>query len=279
MYSNTGYLYDADIEIEDANHAFTVGSCGSYRLKRQLSMTTVRADGRKDYQLLYLSSGRAFFCFEGEEREVLAGHIVLYRPGEGQRYSYFAKDSPEVYWIHFSGLEADDILDKIGFRGTSVLFCGISFHYQELFNQIILELQLKRPCFEALLRCLLGQLFTEFHRSQLEFSAEKYRNQKEMEESVHYFNENFSQDILIEEYAKSRHMSISWFIRCFKNYMGMPPMQYITSIRMNKAKELLKSTDYAIQEISSLVGYENPLYFSRIFKKQTGKSPMQYRKE
>ena len=100
-----------------------------------------------------------------------------------------------------------------------------------------------------------------------------------MEDTIHYFNEAFSQEISIEEYAKNQHMSVCWFIRCFKRYMGMTPLQYITSIRSNNAKDLLKNTDFTIQEIGSLVGYENPLYLSRIFRKQTGRSPSCYRKE
>lgn len=285
MYSNTGYLYDEDIEIQDLDHPLTVLSCGIYRLSHQPIMPTSRPKGRKDYQLLYIFSGKAFFSFKDSENkekkdvEIPAGHMVLYRPGESQEYHYCAKDNPEVCWIHFSGSQAAGLLNKIGFSKSHALFCGISLHYPELFRRIILELQLKRPCFEELLRFYLGQLFTEIHRSQLEFSAEKYRNQKEMEATVHFFNESFTQAVSIEEYARDHHMSISWFIRSFKRYMGMTPMQYITSIRINKAKELLKSTNCSIQEISNLVGYENPLYFSRIFRKQAGLSPSQYRKE
>ena len=279
MYSNSGYLHDADIEIEDNVHALSVASCGIYRLMHHPVMPTLRAEGRRDYQLLYISAGRAFFCLDGQRKEIPAGHMVLYRPGESQQYYYYAEDSPEVYWIHFSGYEVPQILDKIGFTGTHVLFCGMSFHYPELFRQIILELQLKRPCFEELLCYYLRHIFTEIHRSQLESTADKYRNQNYMEKAVHFFNEYFTQDISVEEYAAGQHMSISWFIRCFKQYMGMTPMQYITSIRINKAKELLKNTDYSIQEISSLSGYENPLYFSRIFRKQTGFSPSHYRKD
>lgn len=104
-------------------------------------------------------------------------------------------------------------------------------------------------------------------------------NQKEMEDTIRYFNEAFSQEISIEEYAKNQHMSVCWFIRCFKRYMGMTPLQYVTSIRITKAKDLLKNTAFTIQEVGRLVGYENPLYFSRIFKKQTGHSPSEYRKE
>ena len=279
MYSNAGYLNDADVEIEDNAHALSIASCGVYRLIHQPVMPTLRAKGRRDYQLLYISSGRAFFCLDGGRQEIPAGYMVLYRPGESQQYYYYAKDTPEVYWVHFSGYEASQILDKIGFTDTHVLFCGMSFHYPELFRQIILELQLKRPCFEELLCFYLQQIFTEIHRNQLEISVDKYRNLEDMEAAVHFFNESFTQDISIEEYARRQHMSISWFIRCFKQYMGMTPMQYITSIRINKARELLKNTNCSVQEISTLSGYENPLYFSRIFRKQTGLSPSRYRKE
>lgn len=279
MYSNTGYLHDADIEVEDTVHALSVASCGVYRLLRQPVMPTLRPDGRRDHQLLYISSGKAFFFLEGERREIPAGHMVLYRPGESQQYYYYAKDLPEVYWIHFSGYEAPHILDKIGFLDSHVLFCGTSFHYPELFRQIIQELQLKRPCFEELLCSYLQLLFTQIHRTRLEIFADKYRNLDDMEAAVHFFNESFTQNISIEEYAASQHMSVSWFIRSFKHYMGVTPMQYITSIRINKAKELLKNTNCSIQEISALSGYENPLYFSRIFRRHTGFSPSGYRKD
>ena len=59
----------------------------------------------------------------------------------------------------------------------------------------------------------------------------------------------------------------------------MTPMQYITAIRINTARELLKNTDYSIQEVSALSGYDNPLYFSRIFRRHTGYSPSRYRQE
>ena len=73
-------------------------------------------------------------------------------------------------------------------------------------------------------------------------------------------------------------MSTSWFIRNFKQYTGSSPMQYILSIRIYNAEVLLKNEQYNITEISNIVGYDNPLYFSRIFKKVKGLSPSEYRK-
>ena len=60
--------------------------------------------------------------------------------------------------------------------------------------------------------------------------------------------------------------------------MGVPPLKYLTSIRIARAKELLTGTDIPISEIGELVGYDNPLYFSKIFKKNTGLSPREYRR-
>ena len=73
-------------------------------------------------------------------------------------------------------------------------------------------------------------------------------------------------------------MSVSWFQRSFKQIVNYSPMQYILTIRMNNAASLLESTDYSMAEISAIVGYDNPLYFSRLFKKQKGVSPSEYRK-
>ena len=58
----------------------------------------------------------------------------------------------------------------------------------------------------------------------------------------------------------------------------MPPMQYILSIRIANAQNLLETTAYTVSEIAAIVGYDNPLYFSRLFKKQLGMSPTEYRK-
>ena len=99
-----------------------------------------------------------------------------------------------------------------------------------------------------------------------------------MQSAVTYFNENYNQDISIENYAQTRGMSVSWFIRNFKKYTGMTPMQFIVSLRVNNAQILLEQTNYSIYEIAKIVGYDDQLYFSRLFRKQKGVSPSQYRK-
>ena len=100
----------------------------------------------------------------------------------------------------------------------------------------------------------------------------------EMDNAVTFFSENYNQNINIDDYAASRGMSVSWFIRNFKKYTGSTPMQFIVGIRISNAQMLLETTTYSINEISKIVGYDNQLYFSRLFHKLKGYSPREYRK-
>lgn len=156
---------------------------------------------------------------------------------------------------------------------------GTSLEYTRIFKQMIIELQRQQADYPEMLTLLLRQLLISIHRQLT--SDHKIRNvflDTEMEAAMQYFNDNYNTEINIEEYAASRGMSVSWFIRNFKQYANTTPMQYIVSIRIANAQVLLETTDYNVTEIGTIVGYDNPLYFSRIFKKQKGVSPSEYRK-
>ena len=76
--------------------------------------------------------------------------------------------------------------------------------------------------------------------------------------------------------AEEHLMSANWFIHSFKSVMKVPPMQYITNLRIAAAKGYLDNSNKTINEIAA-VGYDNALYFSRVFKKRTGMSPSEYK--
>ena len=280
MYINSGYLNNSRVPFKDKSRPLIVGSCGTYRLRTHERLPTWRPRGRIDYQLLYVASGKTVFYFNGEPKEVAAGHMVLFQPKQEQHYEYFAVDRPEVYWVHFTGSDVRNILKHYDIPlDRHVIYSGSSATYAYLFKEMIHELQTCRTGFEELLEMYLRQIFLLVQRSREERkpTVSSYL-QEEIDYARKYFNEHYNEDISIEEYAQSRGMSVSWFLRNFKQMTMKSPMQYILTIRINNAVSLLETTDYNVTEISTIIGYDNPLYFSRIFKKQKGVSPSDYRK-
>lgn len=282
MYMNTGYLNNSHIGFKDTSRPLIVGSCGTYRLSSHPKFPTYRPRGRLDFQIIYIAAGCGHFHFDnvGNETIVPAGNIIIYRPKELQKYEYYGEDKTEVYWIHFTGSEVKDILRKYGFPDDERIFqVGTSMEYKRVFKHIIIELQRYQDDYEEMLTLLLRHLLIIFHRelTREHISKNEYLDH-EMDTAVTYFNENYNRDINIDEYSASRGMSVSWFIRNFKKFTGSTPMQYIVANRINNAQALLETTNYSIKEISKIVGYDNQLYFSRLFHKMKGYSPRDYRK-
>ena len=279
MFVNSGYLHDSRAPIKDKSRPLIVTSCGTYRLKTVKRLPTLRPKGRLDYQLLYIVSGKGHFYFHGEDRVVYAGRMVLIQPRQEQRYEYFGEDKPEVYWVHFTGSDVKNILRSYNIpMDDPVFYSGASSTYSYLFKEMIHELQNCKTGYEDLLAMYLRQIFLLVQRTrQEERPTVSTYIQEEMEFARRYFNEHYNEPISIQEYAESRNMSVCYFQRNFKQIVKHTPMQYLLTIRVNNAASLLETTDYSMAEIAAIVGYEDPLYFSRLFRKIKGVSPRDYR--
>lgn len=280
MYTNQGYLNNSRAPLKDKSQPLIVVSCGTYRLHTKERLPTWRPRGRLDYQLLYVASGKTHFFFDGVDTVVSAGHMILFQPRVEQHYEYYGSDKPEVYWVHFTGGNVKNILRHFEIPlEKPVFYCGVTSAYSELFKGMTHELQTRRVGYRELCEMYLRQLFLLIQRTRMEYKpAISSHLQEEMEAARRYFSEHYNEEIVIDEFAKSRGMSTAWFSRSFKQVVGQSPMQHLLSIRIGNAVNLLETTSYNVNEIAAIVGYDNPLYFSRLFKKQTGVSPSDYRK-
>ena len=97
-------------------------------------------------------------------------------------------------------------------------------------------------------------------------------------EAIKYLSENFAASITIAELAKHAGMSHVGFTNRFVRSTGITPVEYLTRVRMRSAAELLTATDLPIGDIARRCGYENPFYFSRVFRDRMGMPPSEYRR-
>jgi AraC-like DNA-binding protein len=146
-----------------------------------------------------------------------------------------------------------------------------------LYRKILEVSNNERPGYQLLLSGILIHLLAYL------FYREKDKNWKDkdvltkIDKARVIIREKINTTISPEELAASLNMSYTWFRRIFRQYTGLAPAQYITQLKIQKAKELLSVTTMPVKEIALELGYESIDYFSTQFRKQTGQTPTQYR--
>ena len=260
--------------------ALRILSAGTYQLTKWPKLPTWRPKGRVDWQLVYISAGEGHFILNGQEVIVPAGNMVLYQPKQEQHYYFLGEDCSQYWFVHFTGRHVKSILKhyEIPLDGY-ILHTGISYEYEDLFKRMRDELLECAFCYEENLTYLLRELLITMNR-RMNQGIPKVKGfvQDEIDHACAYFKDHYNEEISIEQYAASRNMSTSWFSKCFRDIVGVSPMKYILDQRMRNAQILLETSDLTITEIAHSLGYENPMYFSRVFHKIKGQSPSKYRK-
>jgi len=227
----------------------------------------------QEFQLVYITKGKGEFASaQIQSCEISEGSILMLKPGEWHTYRPNETTGWESYWVGFSGsmtenLNTDNQIIQIGYDEEMV---GLYRKMLEVSNG-------ERPGYRQLLSGILIHLLAYL------FYREKDKNWKDKEvlnkidKARLMIREKLNSPVSPEELAAALNMSYTWFRRMFRQYTGLAPAQYITQLKIQKARELLSVTSMPIKEIALELGYESIDYFSTLFKKQTGTTPGQFR--
>lgn len=264
--------YRDELGFEDYSKPFLINCCGYQKFTTE-DFSRHRLNGRKDYQLIYIHEGCGYYIKRQKTLKYEAGSLIFYRPEEPQIYSYFAKDTPEVYWVHFTGSECENIISRY-----HLMDCRMesSIQLKALFQEIILELQLQKPYFEDIINSTFIKIIASVQRS-LSLTEKASINNFAIDHLIISLNQHYTRDWTIQSMADFCNLSTDYFSHIFKEVTHTTPMNFLTKLRIDKSKELLLAESMSISNVAFLVGYSDPLYFSRVFKKREGVSPKQYR--
>ncbi|MHC4124131.1 MAG: helix-turn-helix domain-containing protein, partial [Planctomycetota bacterium] len=112
---------------------------------------------------------------------------------------------------------------------------------------------------------------------ELVYSSQDARKVTQIMPAVNYIDANYDKPLSLAEVAKAACLSISRLAHLFKEQMGITIIDYLTSVRIERAKQLLLATDQNCTEICFQVGYNNQSYFTRTFKELVGMTPRRFR--
>jgi AraC-like DNA-binding protein len=180
--------------------------------------------------------------------------------------------SPGVMSIIWVGLDGTMMEDQTSAHPKTVQSDSLIPLFEEMIQISWQPRRLVGPILDGLAHVLLGsflQQINEPKRSELDYR---------LEWAAEYLRHNYARSVSMMELAQACKCSEGHFYRSFHQYFGISPRRFLETLRMKQATKLLLHSDARVEEIARDVGFDDPLYFSRAFRRFYNQSPLQIRK-
>ena len=184
--------------------------------------------------------------------------------------------------MHFKRMLPEKVIKRLNKQGY-VININQNKVMATIIRNIIEEYRDTKPYYKEAVKGYLRAFVVELLRINEDMSTsltlEEKRLNSYIEKSVNYIAEHYAEEIKMSDVAYECGLSENHFRRIFEESMSMKPLDYLNMIRIDKACEIIQNKDYAMEEVGFRVGYQTPSTFNRNFKKLTGKTPYQWKKE
>jgi AraC-like DNA-binding protein len=240
----------------------------------------------RQHSFWLIVKGKGIFTINGTQYPAEPGKLFFYTPGMTVERTTDPEHPFEYYYLRFHYTESYEEKEQWIFHEEPQVPFPLQGMYtvQNTPQLIYLLEQLdtlwkRRGHITAMRRRLILQEF--FLTLVLDFRAQKITGDTTatIELTQDYMVGHYQEPITLEGLAQMAGLSVSHYSRLFKKIIGYSPIDYLTHLRVDRAKELLSLSDYRLKSIAGSVGYTDEFYFSRIFKKVTGYSPRDYAKK
>ncbi len=234
---------------------------------------------RSGYMIHYVLGGKGRFRKGGKIYYLKEGDAFLICPDELIYYEADRK-SPWIYtWIGFQGVKIREYLNRTSLLSGPVFHYGRDDRIRLCHEKMFEANQLKNNrdlIMNSILYEYLFLLASKFPKEQV---AAGEKQAVYVEEALKYLEMQYdSSSITVQAVADYLGLDRSYLHRVFRKATGVPPQEYLLDLRIRKSCSLLRQTNLPVAVIALSVGYEDTLYFSRLFKKKKGVSPSDYRK-
>ncbi|MDE7342126.1 MAG: AraC family transcriptional regulator [Lachnospiraceae bacterium] len=223
-----------------------------------------------------------FYCVDGEGTICIDGKRYKLHAKEAfciphdQKHCYYAdKEKPwSILWVHFSG--EDTSLYSLD------TYKVVSFHSRHATNRMLYLFDLLFQVLEepyslgnfAYMTQVLALILSDTY---LKERKEEASGNVHVSNIIRYMNSHLEENCTLDDLSEKFKLSKSYLNVIFRKYTKKSPIDLFVSLKMTEACKLLKTTDMYIYEVANAVGYKDPYYFSKIFRKVVGTSPTEYK--
>lgn len=231
-----------------------------------------------DYILIYMRKGSGELTLGNHLQQLHSGDFLICRPHETKIFTPSLQEGCEYYWISFNGKFATDILSKFNLTSKENYFIGHDTEITSMLERLLSELKSNEPNSAIISTALFVSALGVMSRLAIHvLPQDQTKGYDKIAPALNSINSDCTSKINVDEYAKMCNLSTSYFTHLFTKVTGFSPMEYKQLQRINIAKNLLTTTTLSVKEISSVIGFKDPLYFGRCFKQSTGQTPSSYR--
>jgi AraC family transcriptional regulator, arabinose operon regulatory protein len=239
-----------------------------------------RENGAQEHILILCIDGTGWYEIDGL-RYLLQPNQALVIP-KGTPHIYGATDHApwSIHWVHFAGSAADYYVQQLPVHEFSLSVSATTTRrlidlFQECCTAYVASFVIQRLIYSAqTLHHLLGCLFFDNPAFSPTLQTSRFHS---LETTIAFLHHHIESNLTLEAMAGHANLSVSHFSRLFREQTGYSPLNYFIHLKMQRACVLLSVSSKTIREISYEMGYDDPYYFSRLFKKVIGLSPSEYR--
>ncbi|UJF33563.1 AraC family transcriptional regulator [Paenibacillus hexagrammi] len=239
-----------------------------------------------DYYLVhYVISGKGVFTCQGVEHALGAGDSFIIEPEQLISYVSDSDDPWHYCWLAFTGSKAAPLVADSGVNPAyPIIRMRRSRHIPVLFHQIRHAFRARKANAQLKAAGYLLLLFADYCDSLSSGSASSAVSDAEgdriVQQAIHYLSTQYAEPITIELMAESLGYNRAYLSRLFKRHTKVTPVTFLLKLRIDKARLLLREREeLTVEQIASSVGFHDPLYFSKQFRRWYGMSPTEYRNQ
>ena len=233
---------------------------------------------RDHYLLHYISSGTGTYVCRGEEYTVKEGDMFLIAPAEVVQYTAAADDPWEYYWVGFNGADAHRMVTMAGFLPEMPVLHTADAEATKSALMQIYQSRGNTPAADVEMAGYLQLFLALLIRQQDEIPAAA-GNRTYLAQALRFIQHNYANAVGVSDIADFVGISRSQLYRAFQTEFGQSPHEYLQKYRITEACALLRRGELTVAEVAGSVGFNDPLYFSRVFKSIKGTTPSEYQKQ